>query len=98
MKKNKPRLNRGKDISEDIIFRCEAGWCQFFTIAVWDWCSAKQNGEPLEYSLSIIAEPIGIIDRIRKAFELIIKGRVYDREIILSKEKINELRRILNKR
>ncbi len=86
---------KNKDITEDVIFRCEAGWCEFLTIAVWDW---REDKEPLEYSLSIIAEPIGLIDKIRKAFELIIKGRVYDREIILSKEKIKELRRILNKK
>lgn len=79
---------KNKDITEDIIFRCEAGWCEFFTIAVWDF---RENKEPLEYSLSIIAEPRGIIDRIGKAFQILFKERVYDREIILSKEKIKEL-------
>ena len=84
-----------KDISEDIVFKCQCGYSEFLVLAVWD---EREDKEPLAYSLSIIAEPIGMIDRIRKAFELIVKGRVYDREIILSKEKIQELRRVLNKR
>ena len=86
---------KNKDITQDLIFRCEAGWCEFFTIAVWDW---RKDGEELEYSLSIIAEPRGIMDRIGKAFQMLFKKEVYDREIILSKKNINELRRVLNKR
>ena len=86
---------KNKDITEDIIFRCEAGWCEFFVAGVWDW---REDKEPLEYFLAIITEPRGLWNRIGKAIQMLYKKEIYNREIILSKEKINELRRVLNKK
>ena len=84
-----------KNISEDIIFRCDAGWCEFLTLAVWDW---REDGEPLEYNLAIISEPRGIFDRLKKAFQMLYKKEVYHREIIISQKNFEEMKRILNKK
>ncbi len=84
-----------RDITEDAIFRCEAGWCEFFIIAVWDW---RDSGDPIDYTFAIIAEPKSFVDRIVIAWKALFGKKVYEREIILSQEKVNELRRILNKK
>ena len=87
-------MKKDSNITEDALFRCSAGWCEFFSIAVWDW---RPNGK-VEYNFAIIAEPRGIMDRIKKGFEVMFKGTTYMREIILTDKDVKEIKRILNKK